>query len=373
MFLMVRSKLAAIRDKNLGNWLPGYARHVLRRLAQRPAGGTRHLLFAICDHYEPLWGKVSDQVARERVATWQREYPKLADLFRDSTGRRPRHSFFFPGEQYDPSALDALAGFARQGLGEVELHLHHDNDDERSLRGDIVRYLGLFAQHGHLSRTDGRLRYAFIHGNWCLANARRDGRYCGVDSEVALLWETGCYADFTFPAAPNESQPRIINKIYWPTGDLTKRRCYEQGEPARVGDAHKDRLLFIEGPLSLSRRPRSLKLRIENGDLQGSDPPTADRLKNWVAQGVGVEGRPEWVFVKVHTHGAPEKNAAAVFGPRAEAFHASLQDYNDGKRWRLHYVTAREMYNVAMAAMAGLTGDPSQYFDYDLQPPPAAS
>ena len=86
-----------------------------------------------------------------------------------------------------------------------------------------------------------------------------------------------------------------------------------------------------------------------------------------------TQGRPEWVFVKVHTHGAPEKNAAAVFGPHAEAFHNALQRYNDGTNWRLHYVSAREMYNVAMAAMADLKGDPSQYFDYELQPPPAAS
>ncbi len=35
---------------------------------------------------------------------------------------------------------------------------------------------------------------------------------------IPLLFETGCYADFTFPAAPNESQPNIVNQIYWPVG-----------------------------------------------------------------------------------------------------------------------------------------------------------
>ena len=44
--------------------------------------------------------------------------------------------------------------------------------------------------------------------------------------------------------------------------------------------------------------------------------------------------------------------------------------YNDGTRWKLHYVTAREMFNVARAAMDGKPGDPSAYFDYVIPPPP---
>ena len=48
------------------------------------------------------------------------------------------------------------------------------------------------------------MRYAFIHGNWCLANARKDRRWCWVDEELPLLFDTGCYADYTFPSAPEE-------------------------------------------------------------------------------------------------------------------------------------------------------------------------
>jgi hypothetical protein len=47
--------------------------------------------------------------------------------------------------------------------------------------------------------------------------------------------------------------------------------------------------------------------------------------------------------------------------------------FNDGERWRLHYVTAREMYNIAIAAMDGKEGDPGAYRDYLLAPPPAAA
>ena len=91
-------------------------------------------------------------------------------------------------------------------------------------------------------------------------------------------------------------------------------------------------------------------------------------------QGIGVVGRPEWVFVKVHTHGAPEKQAASLLGDDGRALHRALtQQYNDGQRWRLHYVTAREMFNVARAAMDGKAGDPNAYFDYIVPAPPIAS
>jgi hypothetical protein len=360
-----------VREKNLMNWLPGYAQFLIARTREPKPEGLRHLLFAICDHYEPLWGDADLKQGMRRVEVWEQEYPRLASQFRDSDGRPPRHSFFFPGEQYRAEFLEGLARLGRAGLGEVELHLHHDGDTAERLRRDIEVYLRAFAEHGHLARdANGRLRFAFIHGNWCLANARRDGRWCGVDNEVALLWESGCYADFTFPAAPNESQPGIVNQIYWPIGDLSRRRAYEQGERARVGDVKRDRILFVEGPLAPARRPGRLAVRIENGDLHGSDPPTRERLRSWVAQGISVAGRPEWVFVKVHTHGAPEKNVSALLGPPAREFHRALAEEYGAGDWRFHYVTAREMYNLAIAAMAGEHGEPADYLDYALPPPP---
>jgi hypothetical protein len=138
-------------------------------------------LFALCDHYEPLWGGAPDDIGLARVDAWAARYPAL-DKFRDSDGRPPRHGWFFPGEEYRPHFLDQLGKLVRAGFGEVEFHLHHDGDTAATLAPRIEQHLKTFAEHGHLSR-DARngYRWAFIHGNWSLANGRPDGRWCGVD------------------------------------------------------------------------------------------------------------------------------------------------------------------------------------------------
>lgn len=384
-----------IRRKNLHTWLPGYGRYLARRavdeiraqVAARTGNGRtgtgdgigdsrhdgpRHILFAMCDHYEPLHGGAPISRGEQRVAAWEERYPPLADEFRDADGKKPQHSFFFPGEEYAPQFLDTLARLARGGYGEVEFHLHHDGDTAETLRNTILGNLDKIAQHGHFSRDpDGRVRYAFIHGNWSLANARQDGRWCGVDEEIPLLWDTGCYVDMTFPSAPDECQPNIVNQVYWPTGDLSRRRGYEYGETARIGNRKDDRILMIQGPIALSRRPGKASVRIESSAIDHTDAPTAARIATWVNQQIHVEGRPEWLFVKLHTHGAPEKNAAVLLGEDGRVLHETLtRHYNDGQRWALHYVTAREMYNIAMAAIDGRSGDPNEYRDYERPRPP---
>ena len=361
--------LSRLRKKNLHQWLPDYARHLVRRARTPRARGDAHLLFALCDHYEPLHGHADDATGQARVDAWTRGYPALAE-FRDTNGRPPRHGFFFPGEEYRPYFLDALAALVKKGFGEVEVHLHHDGDTRATLTEKLSTTLATFAQHGHLSRdAKGKFRWAFIHGNWSLANSRPDRKWCGVDDELLVLHELGCYVDLTFPSAPDPCQPDKVNQIYWPDGDLSRRRSYEQGERARVGTSYDDRLLMITGPLALARK--GVGMRLENGAITGDDPPTAARVKTWIDQAIHIEGRPEWVFVKVHTHGAIESTSASLLGEGGRALHEALHAHTTGS-FRLHYVTAREMFNVARAAMDGKLGDPTEYYDYIVTPPPIA-
>ena len=46
------------------------------------------------------------------------------------------------------------------------------------------------------------------------------------------------------------------------------------------------------------------------------------------------------------------------------------EQFNDGKQYRLHYVTARQAFNIAKAAEDGKTGDPSQWLDYRVAKQP---
>jgi hypothetical protein len=363
---------ALARGRGLSAWIGGWLRDRARKALLGRGRAERHVLVAVCDHFEPLHGGADRAAGLARVRRWRAGLPQLAQRFRDSSGRMPRHTFFFPGEEYDAAFVEPLAELADLGLGEVEVHLHHDGDTRATLREKLASTLERLARHGLVARRGGGPAWSFIHGNWALANGRADGRWCGVDDELALLHELGCYADFTFPSAPDPCQPSVVNAIYYPR-DAARRRAYDDAERARVGGARRDRVLLVQGPLGLARRDgRGRALRIDGGALQAGDPPSARRLATWLDQWVHVEGRPEWTFVKLHAHGAPEKNAGSMLGSPMGALHEALAELRRVGGWSVHYVSAREMYNVARAAMDGRDGSPAAYVDYEVPPPERA-
>ena len=377
LFCMALAVIVKARRRNVHLWLPAYARGdwTGRRERRRRSAGPTHVMFCIADHFEPGLGGAPPEHQRERVSHWMARYPELAEQFADSDGRPPRHTFFYPAEQYEPEHLDRLAGLAAAGLGEVEVHLHHDGDTADGLAQKLGTFAEQLLAHGHLSRwpETGGPAFGFVHGNWALDNSRPDGRWCGVNNELQVLRRCGCYADLTFPSAPSPTQPRLINSIYYATDDPDRPRSFDSGEPVRSGATPSGDLMLIQGPLGWTWRPGRLLPRIEAGDLAAGSPPAPRRAAMWVRTGICVGGRPDWVFVKVHTHGCKEANWQALFGPPMLGLHACLgKRYNDGQAFRLHYVTAREMYNIVKAAERGLEGDPGQFRDLVL-PPPAAS
>lgn len=361
----------AIRSRNMEIWLGSY----LRRKPRPAVEGPVHVMFCFVDHYEPIWGKADLATQRARVDRWCRDYRALASRHRDADGRPPQHVFFYPEEEYLEEHLDKIAALCRDGYGEIEIHLHHDNDTEDNFRASIARFCKvLHERHGALPRdpATGELRFAFIHGNWSLDNSRPDGRWCGLNNELILLRELGCYADFTLPSAPSDTQTRTINSIYYATDDPERPKSHDTGTPVRVGGSASGDLMIIQGPLGLNWRERRMGVmpRIENADVRRSCPPTPERVDAWVRTGIHVEGRPEWVFVKVHTHGTQEHDMDTLLGAPVDAMHAHLERaYNDGRNYVLHYVTAREMYNIVKAAEAGKRGNPNDYRDFVLPPP----
>src|SRR5215471_3485018 len=109
-----------MRRRNLDCWLGDYIRQIPKRRAPRP-GHPVHVLLCIADHFEPQHGKVVPAVARSRINRWVNNYPRLFYRFRDSDGRPPQHTFFYPLEQYHPKEVESLAELCRAGYGEVEV------------------------------------------------------------------------------------------------------------------------------------------------------------------------------------------------------------------------------------------------------------
>jgi hypothetical protein len=306
------------------------------------------------------------------VERWLTDYPRLFGDFRDSDGRPPRHSFFFPQEEYEADHLDALASLCRDGFGEVEVHLHHDNDTAEGLRRKLLSFKETLARrHGLLAtdRTTGEVVYGFIHGNWALDNSRPDGRCCGVNNELDVLRETGCYADFTLPSAPSPTQTRKINSIYYAVDDPHRPKSHDTGVDVGCGRPPEQALMMIQGPLLLNCESRKWGLlpRLENGCLQGTQAPTLARLNLWLKARVQVPTRPDWFFVKLYTHGAHEPNMPVLLGEPMVRFHQELvRRAAEDRHFHFHYVTAREMYNLACAAEVGWERSVEEARDFRL-------
>ncbi|HEY0003488.1 MAG TPA: hypothetical protein VGB17_01665 [Pyrinomonadaceae bacterium] len=365
--------LAAMR------WLPAYG---WQRFARRSSNGSRlHLIIALADHFEPsimpetphLHASLSEQ--ERRLEEWCRSYPKIFDAWRDAEGLPFRHTYFSPAEQYHKTLVQRLAEHCQEGWGEIEIHLHHGldaPDTAENTRRLLLWFRDTLVEHGCLSRwnDEGEARYAFVHGNWALANSA-GGRFCGVDQEMQILSETGCYADLTLPSAPSPAQVSKINALYECSLPLDQSAPHRRGRNLRTGQPPQTFPLIIQGPLGLNFAHRAAGLplpKIENAALTGAYPPNIERLKLWRQIAVAVEGQPDWVFIKLHCHGMDPNDREAMLGGRIQSFLKDLtEEARTGGQFVPHFVTAREMVNIILAACDGQSGNAGDYRDYRLR------
>ncbi|MGH9678004.1 MAG: hypothetical protein ACRD36_12950, partial [Candidatus Acidiferrum sp.] len=157
--------------------------------------------------------------------------------------------------------------------------------------------------------------------------------------------------------------------IYYAVDDPLRAKSHDTGVDAGGGPPHERALLLIQGPLVLNwqRRKWGLFPRLENACLQGNLPPSMDRLDLWLSARVQVPTRPDWFFVKLHTHGAKESNQKAVLAEPMMRFHEGLTERaRKNPNFHYHYVTAREMVNLVRAAECGWKGDVKRALDFEL-------
>lgn len=357
--------------KALDKWLPSYVRWKGSSVA------PTDVMVAVCDHFEPF--HATDKAgALGRLKLWRDKWPAMVSQFKDHDGQGPRHTFFYPIEQYDRDIIHELAALCGESFGEGEVHLHHRDDTAENLRKVLQVGKEQLSAHGLLSRdAEGRVVYGFIHGNWALDDSDPAGRGCGVRGELQILKESGCYADFTMPSAPHPAQTSMINSIYYarstPHGKSHDRGDLVQAGAPHVGRDAEDWLLLVQGPLGLEwrRRKWGVMPRIENGDLIGNHPPSGFRMSRWMQLAPWVMGRPEWRFIKLHTHGAIERNSGVLLGEETQRYHRQLAEMAERQGFRLHYVSAREMTNIILAAEDGKVGNAGEWRDYRYQSPHA--
>ncbi len=360
-------------------WLQPYLRHPKRTQFATPTD----VMIAVCDHFEPLH-HADKATAIKRIHEWQTTFPEICKQYKDHDDHPPKHTFFYPIEQYDSDLVEEIAVICRRTGSEVDIHLHHDDDTEETLRHSLEQGIKDFSGHSLLSSTqDGDLGYGFIHGNWALDNSDPSGRHCGVQRELQVLKETGCYADFTMPSAPHPTQTHTVNKLYYGVEtESAKSHNYGYRVSAPKSEiksndvdstaklrSRLDHLLLVQGPLGLNwqRRKWGILPRLENADLTGSNPPSPDRLSIWLRNAIHVQHRPDWIFIKLHCHGAISPNRDMLLGEPMRKFHQHLASrMGQDTPFRLHYVSAREMVNIIHAAEDGHSGNPNEYRNYRL-------
>jgi len=361
-------------------WLARYPWVRFRSLMEATAFEKKHVIITVANHFEPAWSETGPLDHKTQIKRLK-EYRKLAqatgDRVRDVDGTSFRHTNFYPAEQYHPEILDIMAEMQADGLGEVEVHLHHGverPDTAENLERQLVEFRDTLAdKHRCLSRTDGdeQPKYAFVHGNLALANSC-GGRFCGVDNEMQILARTGCYADMTLPSAPDQSQVRTINEIYECGHPLDHAVPHRDGIRLGTNGTSPQRPLIMQGPLvfNWTRTVNGIPIpRIDDGALAANQGLDGARFRRWTSANVTVAGRSDLVFVKLYCHGFFDHDQSVCIGEEAQRFFAELVETGEKTgKYSIHFASAREAFNIAMAANDGLTGDPNNYRDHILRP-----
>lgn len=360
-------------------WLLRYPFERANNFLGQTAFEKKHLIFTIANHFEPGWKKKglhNLDTQKRRLDDYYKVARRTGEAVRDADGTKFRHTNFYPGEQYNYELLDTLAAMQAEGLGEVEVHLHHGvdkPDTSENLRKTLLEFRDRLAEdHNCLSKFDdaGDPKYAFVHGNLALGNSAH-GKYCGVDDEVQILADTGCYADFTLPSAPDETQVPITNKIYECALPLNESVPHRKGNSVEVFGKQPQLPLIFTGPLVMNwtRRLHGLPFpRIEEGALASNQPADLMRLNRWINANVTVTGKSDWVFIKLYCHGFFDQDQESSIGEGAQRLFSEIIEHGEKSgNYTVHFASARECFNLVMAAIDGKKGSPNDFRNYKLQ------
>jgi hypothetical protein len=122
--------------------------------------------------------------------------------------------------------------------------------------------------------------------------------------------------------------------------------------------------------LNWARRVKGLPVpRIDDGSLTANQPLDAARFERWRSANITAGGRSDLAFVKLYCHGFFDRDQSACIGEDARRFFGDLieQSVKTGA-FTIHFASAREAFNIAVAAIEGRRGAPNEYRNHKLKP-----
>lgn len=338
-------------------WMPTYVLDSRSNNLDKIHNG--HVLFMIADHHEPGKGERGSKSS----ARWCNRYEDIIEGVKDDFGNSFQYTWFYPYDHFNSQVLFNLNDLVFAGLGEVEFHWHHGNETNASFPPKLESALDWFNSHGCMLPIgrNPKPHFGFIHGNWALDNSVGDPDKCGVNKELDILKQYGCYADFTFSTLGTLAQPAKINSIYY-ANDTDAPKSYNEGIDAKVGSTNSGFMIF-QGPICCDWHD----LIWECGAFETTSPFKPHRIRLWLNYASTVKGRPEWLFVKIHTHGSQSRDV--ILSNQFRDMLSELKRICNENQLYLHFVTTREAYNIVKAAEQGHDGNPEIYRDYLLKKP----
>lgn len=320
----------------------------------------KHLIFVFVDHYEPGKGEKAAQFN----AVWCDKFRLISNANRDDYGNRFRYTWFYPYDHQNEAVMQALARMAYEGFGEIEMHWHLTKADgltNETFGVELDKAIKWYQQFGAMVTADtpARTAFAYIAGNWDLDASRNDVETHGITNQIDELVKHGCFADFTFSTIGTDSQPSKVNSIYYAQDDPNQPKSYNDGENVAVGKTSTGRLMIFQGPMTLE-----LTGNLEYGAVERNIRFHPRRVQKWIDANIHVIGKPEWIFVKLYSHGA--QSAKVCLDHDMDIMLKSLASQCRERGIKLHFMTAREAYNIVKAAEKGETGDPEDYRNYDI-------
>ncbi|MFX0199106.1 MAG: hypothetical protein ACFFCW_23535 [Candidatus Hodarchaeota archaeon] len=338
-------------------WMPDYFLNSQANKIDNIRNG--HVLFLIADHHEPGRGERGSRISR----AWCEGYKSNIEGIYDDFGKPVQYTWFYPYDHLNLGVIFNLNELVFEGLGEVEFQWHHGPDTNETFPPKLAKAVSWFNSHGCMLPVglNPKPQFGFVHGNSALDNSDGNPNHCGVNRELDILKQCGCYADLTFSVLGTLAQPAKVNSIYY-AKDTDEPKSYNNGVDVKVGSSNSGLMIF-EGPICCDWHDRIW----DCAALETTSPIKPHRIKLWLKFAPIVKGRPEWLFVKVHAHGVQSKSL--ILSQQFRGMFFQLKKVCKDKGLSLHFITAREAFNIVKAAEKGLKGNPEAYRDYLLRKP----